>query len=286
SLPDRGAADKVGGGGAGAGAPAGTAGAGAAVKPELASKEAPFENSLGMKFVPVAIGNGPSAGKTVLFSIWETRVQDYAAYAAANTGVNMVWKDYEYKGHGQALDHPVVNVSWEDAKGFCAWLTKEERSAGQIGPNDEYRPPSDVEWSWAVGIGDREDASVTPREKSGDIDRVYPWGTAWPPPSGVGNFSGKESASTFGKIEGYKDQFPFTAPVGSYGANEAGLYDLGGNVMEWCEDQYGTGGRFRGSSWDHGDEQYLRSSYRSIGIPIPRNESTGFRCVLVVGVAR
>ena len=84
----------------------------------------PFTNTLGMKFVPVS-------GTEVAFCIWETRVKDYAAYAAANTGVDASWKNFG-SGFKQEDTHPVVNVSWEDAQAFCEWLTKKEMAEGKI----------------------------------------------------------------------------------------------------------------------------------------------------------
>ena len=75
-----------------------------------------FTNTLGMKFVPIP-------GTEVAFCIWETRVKDYAAYAAANAGVDASWKNFG-RGFKQEDSQPVVNVSWEDANAFCEWLTK------------------------------------------------------------------------------------------------------------------------------------------------------------------
>jgi formylglycine-generating enzyme required for sulfatase activity len=245
---------------------------------ELASKESPYVNGLGMRFVPVP-------GTDVLMSVWETRVKDYAAYAAGNLGVDMGWKDVVYEGHAQGDDHPVVKVSWEDAKEFCEWLTRRERAAGRIGEHDEYRLPTDHEWSVAVGIGDREDPSLSPIRKDGKIDGVYPWGRQWPPPPGAGNYHGAEGGGSWGKIEGYRDGHPLTAPVGSFGANALGLYDLGGNVWEWCEERWSpssTARVLRGGSWRNDSEIYLRSSYRSVVRPTLRDVSNGFRVVVEV----
>ena len=116
-------------------------------------------NTLGMKFVPVK-------GTDVQFCIWETRVKDYAAYAAANAGVDGSWKNFG-RGFKQADTHPVVNVSWEDANAFCEWLTKKELAEGKIKEGQKYRLPTDAEWSVAVGLG--QEKGNTPKEKSRGI---------------------------------------------------------------------------------------------------------------------
>jgi len=133
-----------------------------------AAPEKPFENSLGMRFVPVAIVGGPSAGKTIRFSVWETRVKDYAAFAKDEK------RDWPKPDFAQGDDHPAVMVSWEDATAFCAWLTKEEQRKRKIGPKDVYRLPTDHEWSCAVGIGKEEEATSAPVTKSGKISG-YSW---------------------------------------------------------------------------------------------------------------
>jgi len=208
-----------------------------------------FTNSLGMKMVPVP-------GTEVLFCEHETRVQDYAAYAKENSGVDMLWKDYEENGYGQGANHPVVNVNWKDAKGFCEWLSKKE------GKN--YRLPTDHEWSVAVGIGDREDATASPKDKNGKIEGEFPWGTEFPPPKGAGNYSGSESASDSRNAE-YRDEHAFTSPVKSYEVNKNGLYDLGGNVWERCEDWSSSEQKYlvsRGGSWLNHSEGSILSSFR------------------------
>ncbi len=241
--------------------------------PRNATKDRPFTNSLGMKFVPVP-------GTDTLFCIWETRVQDYAAYAAANSGVDDEWKDYEYKGHKQTPDHPVVNVSWEDATKFCEWLSKKDGVT--------YRLPTDHEWSVAVGIGDRESATASPIDKSREIEGIYPWGSNWPPPDRSGNYSSSEAKTAFDftGIDGYDDGFAFTAPVGTYSANQLGVYDLGGNVWEWCQDWYSSDQKYRvlrGGSWYGGNPTNLLSSNRISNTPTNRYVNYGIRCVLVVG---
>lgn len=133
----------------------------------------PFTNTLGMKFVPVPIHGGLAGGKTVLFSIWETRLKDYQTYAAENSGVD---EEFKSPGFSQTEEHPVVNVSWEDANAFAAWLTKKERAAGKVGPRDTYRLPTDHEWSCAVGIGQQEDPRESPSDKDEKIKGVFPMG--------------------------------------------------------------------------------------------------------------
>jgi formylglycine-generating enzyme required for sulfatase activity len=237
-----------------------------------ASKEKPFENSLEMKFVPVGIQINK---KTVLFSIWETRVKDYEAYANANRGVNTEWKNPRFEQTGE---HPVVCVSYEDAVAFCAWLTKRERSAGKIGSGDEYRLPSDEEWSFAVGIGEKEDAKAMPKEKDAKIEDVWPWVTRWPPPEGAGNYDSHSSS----KITA--DGYDRTSPVGKFQKNTHGLYDLGGNVWEWCGSYYDGSSEsrvLRGGSWGDCGRVVLFSSYRDFYYPGYRGNYYGFRCVVV-----
>ena len=226
-----------------------------------------FVNTLGMKFVPVA-------GTDVQFSIWETRVKDYAAYAVANAGVVESWKKPFGDKFKQADTHPVV-VSWNDANAFCAWLTEKELAEGKIKAGQHYRLPTDAEWSVAVGLG--KEKGNTPEEKDSGIEVVYPWGKESPPPVGAGNY--------------YKslkvDNFEYTSPVGSFAANKLGLHDMGGNVWEWCEDWYDPAAKacrvLRGASWGDGYPGLLLSSYRSGGAPDGRDDLVGFRCVLVGG---
>jgi formylglycine-generating enzyme required for sulfatase activity len=219
-------------------------------------------NSLGMKFVPVP-------GTKVLFCVSDVRVKDYEAYAAAVIGVGSSWKS---PGFEQGPTHPVVNVSWEDAKAFCRWLTRKDEREGLIGESQSYRLPTDAEWSLAIGLD--EPSGGTPKDKDAKIKSVYPWGTEWPPLRAAANYGSSLEV----------DDYQYTSPVESFRANRHGLYDMGGNVWQWCEDWYDTYQQFRvlrGASWSSYDPGFLLSSYRSISTPVIRRDNFGFRVVLV-----
>lgn len=241
----------------------------------------PYVNSLGMKFMPVPIWGRAGAGPTLLVSVWETREQDYLAFVNER---DALWPMQNFRGS----TYPAVSMSWEEARVFCEWLTQKERTARRITDFQRYRLPTDHEWSCAVGIGDREDPGKTPQEKDRRITEVYPWGNSWPPSPGAGNYSGEEAAGheLWGEqkiIPGYRDAFPELAPVGSLTANRFGIYDLGGNVHEWCEDAFypGTENRvMRGGSFVNDTAPNLFSSYRLSREPGERGPAYGFRVVL------
>jgi formylglycine-generating enzyme required for sulfatase activity/predicted Ser/Thr protein kinase len=251
-----------------------------------ATKDAPFINTLGMKFVPVPITGGPTAGQRVLFSIWETRVQDYEVFAKETK------REWPKPGFEQGPTHPAVNLSWSDANAWCAWLTERERKAGRIGAGDTYRLPSDHEWSCAVGIGDRENPGTKPRYKNQGFPTIFPWGTTWPPPAGVENLTGEECLgkriSNGTSISGFRDDFMYTAPVGSFAPSREGLFDLAGNVLEFCADFYDADDQprlvrvTRGGGFTSSGETYTCSSCRQ-GEPEGQiSPDVGFRPVLVI----
>jgi formylglycine-generating enzyme required for sulfatase activity len=254
-------------------------------------KEHPFENSLGMRFVPVPVGYK----QPLLFSIWKTRVKDFDVFVTAThyDATKDMWSfgskgqgdhnvaNWKSPGFAQTDLHPVCGVSFVDAVAFCQWLSKKE--------SRQYRLPTDHEWSCAVGIGDRERASDGPRGNHRKIDGVYPWGTQWPPPKGAGNYAGEECRGlpsfphNYTTIEGYRDGFAYTSPVGSFDANAFGLYDLGGNLWEWCDDWMDADHRhrvLRGGSWGDVVAACLLSSFRKHDQPDYRGVVYGFRVVL------
>lgn len=223
-----------------------------------------FTNSLGMEFVPVKAVPG------LLFSRWETRVQDFANFCKDTERV------HDQPNFPQSDDHPVVNISYNDAMEFCSWLSKKE------GVN--YRLPKDHEWSGAVGIAEKEDASAfpkfngieAPRSERLEIEKHFPWGSGWPPPANSGNFDPSLRA----------DLYDHTSPVGSFEPTTDGLYDLAGNVWEWCDSIYEDKEHYRvlrGGSWRYADPIFLLSAFRGRGNTPTRHDIRGFRVVLEVG---
>lgn len=226
------------------------------------------ESSLGLKFSPVG---------DVAFCVWPTRLQDFDVFAKETGFRNNSWKS---PGFRQGPDHPVVNVSWNDAIAFCKWLTDRDRKKGFLTKDQIYRLPTDLEWSKAVGLP--EETGKSPEARDMSVPDVFPWGTQWPPPPNVGNYTGEETGSDVA-IKGYDDGFAWTSPVGTFPANKYGLYDVGGNVWQWCMDNWSNESKakvLRGASWYNGALKLsLLSSCRVSANPESSTDNYGFRVV-------
>ncbi|MCA9166782.1 MAG: SUMF1/EgtB/PvdO family nonheme iron enzyme, partial [Planctomycetales bacterium] len=121
-------------------------------------------------------------------------------------------------GMSQNVRHPVVFVTWDDATRFCQWLTFKERTS--------YSLPTEAQWEYAARAGSErvywnsdnpEDLTQVANVRDATLRRQFP---GWP--------------DTLRRSDGYV----FTSPVGSFRANPFGLYDVHGNVWEWCSDWY------------------------------------------------
>jgi len=130
-------------------------------------------------------------------------------------------KDYSWRNAGfeQTDEHPVVNVSWNDAVAFCKWLSRKEGKS--------YRLPTEAEWEYACRAG------TTTRYHSGDD------------PETLAEVANVADATAKAKFPAWKwtikvsDGYVFTAPVGQFKPNAFGLYDMHGNARQWCADWYG-----------------------------------------------
>jgi hypothetical protein len=235
-----------------------------------------WENGIRMRFAPV--------GQDLMVSIWETRICDYALFVK-ESGHAAFYPAY----FPQDSEHPVVNVSRDDAWAFCEWLTQRERKGERISLSHVYRLPSDLEWSLMAGLQEEEEG-ISPGWRDARKQRVYPWGVSWPDAEKVGNFADMATARTPGfssarTIAGYDDGFPFTAPVGSFPPNDFGLYDLSGNVQEWVADEYSKHatnvlGVLRGGGWNTYQTENLLTGSRNAVPPMYQDSMYGFRVVL------
>ncbi|HSA28734.1 MAG TPA: formylglycine-generating enzyme family protein [Phycisphaerae bacterium] len=183
----------------------------------------------------------------------------------------------------QKGDHPVVQVGWNDAKAFCDWLSKQ---SGQ-----RVHLPTEAQWEYACRAGTKT---------------VYPWGDNPDDGKGWANCADQSLRKnvpmpwgpvipTTKNFFAWDDGFVFTSPVGSFKANAFGLYDMIGNVWQWCGDRYGnyakgpatdpTGKRtgdyrvLRGGGW-YSPTDYCRAASRSGYYPDYRNDTYGFRLAM------
>ncbi|MGI9264109.1 MAG: PEGA domain-containing protein [Gammaproteobacteria bacterium] len=199
-------------------------------------------------------------------------------------------------GYGlDADDYPVVRVSWQDAAAYCNWLsqkqslppayrTEDGRLVSIWPPTAGYRLPTEAEWVWSMRYSGRP----------GKPSR-YSWGDMMPPPPGAANLGDQSARAGLREVlTSYNDDYPITAPVGSFSPSPLGIYDRGGNVAEWMADLYraytgleegvdvdpigAVDGRYyviRGPSWRHSSITEMRLAYRDSGDEL--RPDVGFR---------
>ena len=180
----------------------------------------------------------------------------HSAHAQSNSAWETIaGSSWRNPGFAQTDSHPVVIVSWDDAVAYCAW------AGGRL--------PTEAEWEYAAR-GRREGLK-------------YPWGNTITHEDA--NYSGTDG----------RDRWRHTSPVGSFEPNGFGLYDMAGNVYQWCRDWFGQdyykssaaddpqgpnsghGHILRAGSWNW-TPGVLRTSWRGFLAPFSRGYNIGFRC--------
>jgi len=169
--------------------------------------------------------------------------------------------------------YPVVGINWEDSVAYCQWLSQQT--------GKKYRLPTEAEWEKAA--------------RGGLEGQKYPWGNE-EFDSGGRHQANCGSESDNDRIR-KKDGFLNTSPIGSFPPNQYGLYDMAGNVWEWCADYYdqnyyssspetnppgpssGEKRSLRGGSW-FGGPQRMQCAARLWNYPLIRYASTGFRVAM------
>ena len=179
-------------------------------------------------------------------------------------------------GFSQSELHPVTCLNWHDAKAYVEWLA---RKTGK-----QYRLLSEAEWEYAARAG------TATRYHFGDNENAL---------CGYGNGSDQRFKQSIPGARGWTvvscdDGYAYTAPVGTFSANDFGLHDMHGNVREWVEDCWNTsysGAPTDGSAWTTGEcnrrvlrggawgnyPWNLRSAIRDRGPSDYRSDGNGFR---------
>jgi len=184
-------------------------------------------------------------------------------------------------GFDQTGDHPVVQVDWNDAKAFCDWVSKKTGKTVVL--------PTEAQWEYACRAG---------------MQTAYYWGDNPDDGKGWANCADQSlkrklpdgSDKCQWTFFNWDDGFPFTSPVASFKANAFGLYDMTGNVSQWCQDYYGEYGKsavrdptgadsgairvLRGGAWYEGPRN-CRSAYRNSEFIEGRASGIGFRVVVL-----
>ena len=190
----------------------------------------------------------------------------------------------EYYFSSPAFDmYPAVGISWTAARYFCEWRTKaynDYRTSEGMFIAPRFRLPSEAEWEWAA--------------RGGKASAKYPWGNPY-----VANGKGCLLANFKPHRGNYDaDGYAYTAPANQFNPNDYGLYNMAGNVSEWCLDAYADNSVaitwdlntmnddkdeprkvIRGGSWKD-VAYYLETGTRSYEYENKKRSYIGFRCAM------
>lgn len=254
----------------------------------------PITNSIGMKLVPISPGrftmgqDGPAADYQVKKHAekfddadWDEkpahRVSIHTPFHLSIHEVTLAqYRQFDPKHRGHKDDDAVTEVSWKDAVAFCEWLSKKEGKT--------YRLPTEAEWEFACRAG------TTTLFHTGD---ALPAGFhSWPADTGLRDrFFPDEKLPAEFRPKSTK----LSLKVAQTPANAWGLFDMHGNVSEWCADWYGpyeAGEQTDAMGREDGDfrvirggshsqqTRLLRAANRTAWLPEARSDKTGFRVVL------
>jgi eukaryotic-like serine/threonine-protein kinase len=206
----------------------------------------------------------PAHRVTIGAGFW--MAQTSTTVAAYKLSISEMPKAPKFNPDWTLADHPMVEVNWDDATAYCT------RAGGRL--------PTEAEWEYAA--------------RGGASDTLFPWGND--ASHDFANFGeGTNGADERGAIAG-KDQWMNTSPVASFPPNGFHLYDMIGNVSQWCSDWFspsyygnspekdprgpetGTLRISRGGSWKS-PSRFMHTSSRGSRKPEERGLTTGFRCV-------
>ena len=203
---------------------------------------------------------------TLSYCFWMGEKEVTQAQYLALMGVNP-----SFDPHPIHLNHPVDRVTWTQARAYCAALTAQQSALGNVPLGYEYRLPTEAEWEYACRAGTTTEF----------------------------NFGASLNCSQARVDYSYHSSPPwcwasYTLPAGSYAPNAWGLYDMHGNVFEWCLDSFSgyapgaatdpfvTGGArrvLRGGAYA-ADSSMCRSAFRWDRDPFYVDSVVGFRVVL------
>lgn len=171
------------------------------------------------------------------------------------TSPSYTWRS---PGFNQSDEHPVVNVSWNDAMRFCQWLSRHE--------GKKYRLPTEAEWEYSCRAGTK-----TRYWNGNEAERL----------TEIANVGDRVAMSKYAWVRHLltaSDGFASTAPVGSFPPNPWGLYDMHGNIEEWVWDSSGyySSERISDSPSDPNDGP-LRVSRGGNWLPFPFQCTSAYR---------